>query len=156
MNVVNKYTAIVLVLILLFCFYFAYGRSKSEKLNNKDKSKNTKTTKQKKGKSKGKNSTKNKSSQKANDSTEEEENDEEDDDMRKDAEELYELVHRRLCNGMQQEEFEEAVGDLADNFVFIELKQLYNQTLQRRMDPDESIQVDDYVQILRRENDNDD
>lgn len=75
----------------------------------------------------------------------------EDEDIREDAEELYNLVHEGMCSGMQQSEFEQAVDDLADAFIFIELKQLYNQCSDKNMDPEKAITINDYIRVLKRE-----
>lgn len=75
----------------------------------------------------------------------------EDEDLREDAEELYNLVHEGMCSGMQQSEFEQAVDDLADAFIFIELKQLYNQCIDKNMDPEKAITINDYIRVLKRE-----
>jgi hypothetical protein len=56
-----------------------------------------------------------------------------------------------MCNGMQQSEFEETVDDLADSFVFIELKQLYNQCLDKNMDPARGVKINDYIRVLKKE-----
>lgn len=76
--------------------------------------------------------------------------------LRNDAEDLYNLVHEGLAKGMQQDQFESIAGDLADEYSFIELKQLYNSHIDRNMDPLKSITVTDYINILRKEDDDDD
>lgn len=151
----NKYTALVIILIVLIVCYLGYNArnsvkkiipGKSGKTNSKSKSKSGKSGKKsgKKAKSKSKNS------ETVDDSDNEEE---ERDAVEKDAEELFNLVHDGLCNNMQKEEFEEIAGDLADGFVFIELKQIYNQAIQRKMDPSNSITVEDYIKVLKKESD---
>ena len=149
MNILNKYTALLIVLfILLIGYYFTVKRKEN-------------TTDKKKRKSKKKSSRRKKSSRKSPKSGQtddsEETNDDDDDSVDEeqnisdDAEELYSLTHEALCKGIQQEEFEEIVGDLADSIVFIELKQLYNQCTEKNMDPMRTITIEDYQRILKKE-----
>lgn len=146
----NKYTALILVLmILLVCYYVNYVRKNTNKKGGKIK----KSRKQKNIKASPKSKKKKVSKKQADDEENEVECDdeEEEDNINKDAEELYNLAHDGLCNGIQQEEFEEIAGDLASTSIFIELKQAYNQCRQKGMDPNKNITVEDYIQILKEE-----
>lgn len=71
--------------------------------------------------------------------------------LRSDAEELYGLVHEGLAKGIQQDEFERIAGEFADEYSFIELKQLYNSHIDRNLDPIKTITVTDYIRILQKE-----
>lgn len=115
----NKYTAIIIIFVILFVFYWFM---KKRKRSNKTK------TKSKQSKSSKKH---------------------DNDDLRKDAEELYNLVHEGMCGNMQNDEFEELTGDLADTSTFIELKQIYNQCKEKGLNPEKTITVEKYIEILK-------
>jgi uncharacterized protein YaiL (DUF2058 family) len=66
------------------------------------------------------------------------------------AQELYNLVHDRMVAGMKSEEFLAIAGDLADNFTYVEIKQLYNHAKNRGVDPSDTITVDQYAKLLDR------
>ena len=164
----NKIAAVVVAIIIILILYFKFGR-KEKASNKKDRGTSGKSRKSGKNVKSGKNGKNGKSKPSKRRSNDEENPRErqtvnfhndidsessdasEDDDLREDAEELYNLVHEDMCSGMQQSEFEQAVDDLADTFIFIELRQLYNQCIEKNMDPDRSITVEDYVKILKRE-----
>jgi hypothetical protein len=144
----NKYTALVIVLIILLVCYFGYGMydKKKEKVTGKGK---------KGGKGKGGKSSKNIKSgksrvKKASSSSDDDDEDGDDGEVSSDAEELFNLVHEGLCNGMQNDEFREIVGSLADDFVFIELKQLYSEATRKKMDCREAVTLEDYANVLAR------
>jgi len=177
----NKTVAVIIILIIIIVLYLRFGRkdvSKKEKASNKSSrdtrgSRNSKRSGGRKEKASGgnrksspkkngRNSRSNRNSRHDEENPREKQtvdfhNDDddssssEDDDLHEDAEELYNLVHEGMCTGMQQSEFEQAVDDLADAFIFIELKQLYNQCIDKSMDPEKTISVNDYVRILKRE-----
>jgi hypothetical protein len=74
-----------------------------------------------------------------------------DPDLVADARELYNLVHEDLAQGMQLDEFEDLAGDLAgDNpeEVYIDLKQLYNEAMDKNLDPAKSVTLDSYIEVL--------
>lgn len=64
------------------------------------------------------------------------------------AEDLYELVHEKMSDGMNLEEFKSLVGKTADSVIFLELKQKYNLVRENEQDPRKTIKVRDYVNIL--------
>lgn len=160
--VFNKYVALIIILIILIVGYYVTSRKKDNFKGSKKRDKNGK--KKKKPKKAG--SKRSGRSSETSDDMEEsslfteidEENEggdssDEEDNIRKDAEELYNVAHDSLCQGVQQEEFEELTGDLADKSIFIELKQLYNHKKQKGQDPSRSVTVDDYVSVLKAESD---
>jgi len=144
----NKYSALLIVLLILIIGYYFTSR-KSEK--NITKKKGTKKSFRKKKKTKGKKSSRSSESEDAEDEDEADDSEENDENTDDDAEELYNLVHEPLCKGLQYEEFEEIVGDLAGSIVFIELKQLYNQCADKNVDPMRTITIQDYVRILKKD-----
>lgn len=150
----NKYLALIIVLIFLFiCYYMTSGGSKNIKSKDIKKS-SSKSTSKKSGSGKSsisKKSTSKKSTSDENSNDDENSGDEEE-NINKDAEELYNIAHEPLCSGIQSDEFEELVGDLADTSIFIELKQLYNQCKQKNLDPSKTITIDDYINIMKSEN----
>lgn len=115
----NKYTAIIIIFVILFVFYWFM---KKRKRSNKTKTKSKQTKSSKKH---------------------------DNDDLRKDAEELYNLVHEGMCGNMQSDEFDELTGDLADTSTFIELKQIYNQCKEKGLNPEKTITVEKYIEILK-------
>jgi len=167
----NKTVAVIIILIIIIVLYLRFGRkevSKKEKASNKDSRKSNRESRRGKEKATGKGNRKSSPKRNGRNKNHDEENprekqtvdfhnddddssSSEDDDLHEDAEELYNLVHEGMCTGMQQSEFEQAVDDLADAFIFIELKQLYNQCIDKSMDPEKTISVNDYVRILKRE-----
>jgi hypothetical protein len=66
------------------------------------------------------------------------------------AQELYNLVHDRMVGGMQSDEFLDIVGDMADNFTYVEIKQLYNNAKNRGTDP-QDVSVDAYAKLLDKD-----
>ena len=74
-----------------------------------------------------------------------------DEELREDAQELFDLVHEGLAKDMDKDEFSNLVGDLADSYTYIQLKQLYNDRISRNMNPLRTITVTDYIKILRDE-----
>lgn len=157
----NKYTALAIILIILIiCYFVTKGKKEHIKKGgrvkkNKKNSKSPKKSKAKFGKRGNSQNRQNEEEFENNDfdeSGDEDGEEREEDNINKDAEELYNIAHDGLCNGIQSEEFEELAGDLADTSVFIELKQLYNQCTQKGLDPSKTITVNDYVRILKEEN----
>ena len=74
-----------------------------------------------------------------------------DQELVEDARELYGLVHEDMAQGMQLDEFEDLVGDLAGENpeeVYIELKQLYNKTMDNNMDPAKNVTLEQYIEVL--------
>jgi hypothetical protein len=74
-----------------------------------------------------------------------------DQDLVEDARELYGLVHGDLAQGMQLDEFEDLAGDLAGENpeeVYIELKQLYNESMDNNMDPAKTVTLESYIEVL--------
>jgi hypothetical protein len=142
----NKYTALLIVLFILIIGYYFISRNNEAIINKKKK-------KPRKNSSRRKNSKKRIIQQEEDDDDDDEDDDSptEDKNTNDDAEELYNLVHEPLCKGLQVDEFEEIVGDLAGPIVFIELKQLYNQCTEKNMDPMRTVTLQDYVRILKKE-----
>jgi FtsZ-interacting cell division protein ZipA len=128
----DKYSIAAIIIILLILLYgLYYWYYKADKKDKKNHSKK-----------------KNKKKKKARD----DDNDEENDNIYDDAKELHKLIHTEMCNGMQKQDFEQTVGDLANGVIFIELKQMYNECADRKLDPMRTITVDDYYRILKKEN----
>jgi hypothetical protein len=155
----NKYTAVVLVLIVLLAVYFVFFKNKKEGATGKNK-KGSKKNNSKKKKEKLK-SGESKDDDSGGDNNGDDDNGDDNDDtsdkktskdIQEDAKELYGIVHEGLARGMKKEEFDDLAGDLADNFTFIELKQLYNQCIDKKMDPLKAITLQDYIRILKKEN----
>ncbi len=149
----NKYYALIVALIILIICYFVFARRKSTSLGKRKKGKKIRD----KGR-RGKSAKGRVGSDKAKVSADDDDGDDDGDDggneqtaLEQDAEELYNLVHDSLINGMELDDFQETVGDLANSFIYIELKQLYNSCLQRKMNPAETVTVEDYVKILEKE-----
>jgi hypothetical protein len=147
----NKYTAIVILIVFLLIGYFVVSRNKGD--GKKRKKKKGKPSKAKSGKTR---KSRSKSSESDDEGDEEAEHDADEDDkdaedIEEDAKELFNMVHEGLARGMQQDEFLEVVGDLADNFIYIELKQLYNACADKKMDPLKAITIKDYIRILKKE-----
>lgn len=172
--------ALIVILVVVLVVFLKYRQSKQgdEKFS-LFPSKKKEKAKSKKGK-KSKKSKKSKRGRKAISSADEEEEDydnelednyddsdsdsDSDEDigrssisaaLRADAEELYGLVHEGLAKGMQQEDFERVAGDLADEYSFIELKQMYNSYIDRNLDPMREIKMTDYIRILQKEDEGD-
>lgn len=152
MAFINKYAAVVVVIFILLVAYFVFGRSKGDA--KKKKKKKTKPTKSKTGRSKRSTSASKPKDDEDEDADEDEDCDDGDTDdkaIEEDAKELFNMVHEGLARGMQQDEFLEAAGDLADNFIYIELKQLYNECNDKKMDPMKGVTLKDYIRILKKE-----
>jgi hypothetical protein len=146
----SKYVAVVIILMILIVCYgvFAYKEHSGKKETGKKGAKGGRSKNKSKARKGGKKTSK------RNKSREVEEPEESDDDGPEEtdsAEELYNLVHESLCKGMQQDEFEEVAGELAGGIAFIELKQMYNQCIDKSMDPMQTITVEDYVRVLKKE-----
>lgn len=151
----NKYTALIIILIfLLVCYYITTKKKNIFKKSNKTKNIKNKSNSKSKSKKKSKKTRISNKIETEEDDEIDEETDEidEDDNVNKDAEELYNLAHDGLCNGIKSEEFEELVGDLASTSVFIDLKQIYNQCTQKGLNPNSTIKIEDYVRVLKNEN----
>lgn len=168
----NKKIAIIIILVLVLILYLKFSRREKAKAGKNDRKKGKggrkgrrerKTARSgkpgKPGKRRGDDSDEEDPKERASvqrsnrddDDSDSDSSSDEDQDLREDADELYNLVHEGMCSGMQQAEFDEAVGDLANAFVFIELKQMYNQCIDKNMDPERSITVNDYIRILKKE-----
>jgi FtsZ-interacting cell division protein ZipA len=126
----NKIYIAIIIIILLICIYFYIVRGKKQvrKKSKKPKVKRKKVIKK------------------------EEESDEEQ-AIEDDAEELYNLVHEKLCQGMQKDEFDSVAGNLADPMTFIKLKQIYNQHIDKNMDPMKHINSSHYLEVLKSSDD---
>lgn len=142
----TKVRVIIGVVIILVVFLI-WRRFRSEKLKPTSKKSTTKSTKSTKKSSKPIKSNKSEPEE----SFESDEETSVDPNVRADAQELFNLVHEGLAKGMQKTEFRAVVGDLADDYTFIELKQLYNDREKRNMDPLKTIDVTDYIKILQAE-----
>jgi len=161
MNWMNKYTALLVLLLILIIAYFFVWRSsgKGSKKGGKKKKSKKKTRKGRRGRAgKGRAAASDDDSEPDEEDEDDDvadasgdDDDEEGDKLREDAEELYNLVHEGLCKGMQQDDFEELAGDIAGDISFIELKQMYNQCTDRKMDPMKVITIEDYVRVLKKE-----
>lgn len=142
---------IIIVLVLLLVLIFYWRRRGKEKLKGKKKSntknkKNTKTSKR--------SSNLSADEQKLEEELEEinGDNEEADDDLIADARELYDLIHEDMAGGMQLDGFEDMAGDLAGGDpaeVFIEIKQMYTDAINKNMDPLRTVTVEDYVKALQ-------
>ena len=125
--------------------YIRYRNSKQPTKENLKKSKKTKENQS------------NKAARKNSQEDEEDEDTESDDDDKKvsvnevkhDAEKLYNTVHDRMVNGMKKEEFLDVAGDMVDKFVYIELKQLYNDSRSKGLDPSKAVTAKDYAKVLQ-------
>lgn len=158
----NKGFAVIVMLIILLVLYLKFGRKEKATGSKKTKKSGKKGKREHKAPAKkgrrrpsddedpGDGPQESFSSQMDKDDSDSS-SESEDADLREDAEELYNYVHEGMCNGMQQSEFEELVDDLADSFHFIELKQLYNQCIDKNMDPAKTITVRDYINVLKKE-----
>ena len=147
--------AVVAVLIIVIFVVYKWRKGKKEKVQPKKK-----PTQRKGGKTKSK-SAGSKPKPKKEDNDDDSEGDENmdggdhggdvDENTRGDAEELFNLAHESLSKGMQKNDFKTLVGDLADDYTFIQLKQLYNDRERRNMNPLTTIDVTDYIKILQNE-----
>ena len=153
----NKYYVLLIILVILIViYYFKYGRKKN-KMESMNTSKNKKSGGKTKNNGKSKKikkvkhtiSSDNDQTQSDADIQESVEEDDDEENIRSDAEELFNLAHDSLCNGITSEEFTELTGDLASTSLFIELKQLYNSCKQRGLDPSNTINIDDYVKLMQ-------
>jgi hypothetical protein len=160
----NKYLALLIVLIVLLVGYAITtgfiskskrgGKKGSDKGRKNRRSKNGRANRSARSDRTGRRDTNDQEDNfEDRDGTEDDDGPDDRDEPadRNDARELYNIVHQRLCKGMQQEEFEEVAGHLAGNIAFIELKQLYNQCIDHDMDPMKQITVEDYVKVLKKE-----
>jgi hypothetical protein len=150
---INKYTALIIVFLILIIGYYVVVRKKEglKKTKKTKKSKKTRKTKRNNRRKAQERRTQQDDEDTSEDEEDENEENVEDRKIADDAEELYNLVHDALCKGIQHEEFEEIAGDIAGNIAFIDLKQLYNQCLEKKMDPMRVITVQDYIRILKKE-----
>jgi hypothetical protein len=141
----NKYTVIVIVVVLLLISYVSYTYMYREnvKPSKKGKKKPVRSTKGKKGAGKGAGKSRKGDSKKSEALR--------GDPVADDAEELYNLVHEEMCQNMQIEQFLEVSKDLADERVYIDLRQLYNSCADSKIDPSDKITVEQYKKILDNE-----
>ncbi len=108
---------VMLIIIILAYFYFR---------NKKETVKTTGSKKGQKSKKRPKKSNKSTSKKPKKENKDDEEDDDDDDDK---AGELYELIHNDMSKGMTLDEFKSKVdSELADESVYMELKQIYNTT----------------------------
>lgn len=147
-----KLAAVAVLIIVIFVIY-KWRKGKKEKVQPKKKaqSKSTSQTKKKSSKARAKPKDDDDDENGEEDESMSSKNDEIDENLRGDAEELYNLAHEGLAKGMQKNDFKTLVGDLADDYTFIQLKQLYNDRERRNMNPLTTIHVTDYIQILQNE-----
>jgi hypothetical protein len=134
----TKYLIAIIVIIVLILVYIAYGNQLKEKITG---TKTTKSGTAKKSRSK-------KPRTRSNSKTLPETSDDDETTDTDTAQELYNLVHDRMVTGMQSDEFIDVVGDLADNFTYVEIKQLYNNAKKRGADPSTTVTVDQYAKLL--------
>lgn len=126
---INFFAISIILIFILICYVMAFHR---DAIFNKKSSKNGKKINKKSKKKKEK----------------ENEDDDENEKIYQDAEEIFNLVHVPMSSkNMKYNEFKELVQDLADNSLYIELKQLYNSN-----NPN-NITINDYVEILKKERD---
>jgi flagellar biosynthesis/type III secretory pathway M-ring protein FliF/YscJ len=117
-------TIVILILILLIWFFwFKKPNTKAKKTNKKSGKKSSKKIEKK-------------------------EDEDEEDAINKDAEEIFNLVHEGMCNGIRAAEFNELLGNLGDNDLYINLRQIYNNCKNKGGNPEKQITVDDYVKVL--------
>lgn len=159
---INYKIAIVVILLvtLLLVIKFRWRGTKKEKVSTKRKNNKKNTKNNRKEKISGRRAKKRHEPQEESSEDSSEDDNENmatsknvDNELREDAEDLYNLVHEQLAQGMSPAEFEEIAGDLANDFSFIELQQLYNQAIDKNMDPIHSITVNDYIKVLEKEED---
>ncbi len=151
----NKYVLAVIAVIILMIIWYISG-ARQEKMGKKSgknakASKNRKAGKSGKTKQTGNNDVEINSDDISEEDVVDEPDADADNDTQRDAQELYNLVHDSLCKGMQAQDFKEQTGDLADDNIFIELKQLYNHHRKEKRDPNTSIKVSDYVRIMNED-----
>lgn len=165
----KKILAVIVFLVILIIGFIVMKKIKSKKSG--DNSKNSKkTTKSKKSKNSkksktAKKSTKSKKSDKTisekktffgkpqnNDSSSESssssESEEENSELESEAQQLFNLIHKKMCDGMQEDEFTSLVGDSYDSMTFIELKQLYSDCKGNNINPLHEISAEDYMEII--------
>lgn len=139
----GKIIVAVVLLVLLLVLYKWYSSKSAEKVKSRPNNSQTK-----------------KKLKKVKKVVEEEDDDDDEDnsddgeidlELRGDAEELFNLAHEGLAKGMQKSDFQQLVGDLADDYTFIELKQLYNNKRKNNKNPMDTITVVDYIKILKNE-----
>jgi hypothetical protein len=140
---------IIVAVVLLLLVFLVYKYMTREKLTKKKPAKGA-------TKAKSKSSSKSKSASKKpkkeelvddDDDSDKVDGEEIDENLRGDAEELYNLAHDALCKGIQKNDFKALVDDLADDYVFIQLKQLYND--REKSGTMKDISVVDYIKILQ-------
>jgi len=142
----SKLIAVIIIVILVAIYIFWKRRAAS------------KTSKEKLGKKKNRKERRHKPSRsKATSITDDNDDDDDDDDdhdnndaSEEDAVELYDMVHERMASGMQSQEFKEIAGDMSNDLMFIEIKQLYNDASNKNEDSSQSVTVDDYIEVINR------
>lgn len=156
MSGVNYYYVGIIILILLIIFYVKYIRNPSKSANS-NSSNSKENLKRKNGKNNKKKPIKKPVDTEDDDDTESEDEPDNNEtakvDVKNDAERLYNNIHDRMTNGMKKEEFLEVAGDMVDKYIYIELKQLYNDAKSKGMDPSKAISAKDYAKVLSDAND---
>lgn len=151
---INYYYVGIIILILLIIFYVKYIRNSSKSSNTTSNSKEN--LKRKNDKNNKKKPIKKPVDTEDDDTESEDEPDNNETakvDIKNDAERLYNNIHDRMTNGMKKEEFLEVAGDMVDKYIYIELKQLYNDAKSKGMDPSKAITAKDYAKVLSEAND---
>lgn len=147
MDIDRKYLigiAAVLIVLVVFLYWL---RNRQEKATSGSKSGS-------RSKSKSKSKSGKPGRRKSRDTEDETEPDVEQDSAETDdtvediAQELYNRVHDRMVNDMKSDEFLDVAGELADNLTYIELKQLYNDAKNKKLDSNQTVSIQDYAQVL--------
>lgn len=134
------------------------GGKKGGKSSKGSKSgKNKKSTENKSDNSTGstqsqKNSEISNKKRKDDDSSESSESESEDVDIKHDAKILYNAIHSDMSRGMTAEEFNRRTSDIdsVDGIFYIELKQLYNEATEAGRNPETSVKISDYINLLSK------
>jgi len=86
------------------------------------------------------------------DSSDSSESDSEDVDIKQDAKVLYNAIHSDMSRGMTAEEFNRRTSDIdsVDGIFYIELKQLYNEATEAGRNPETSVKLSDYINLLSK------
>lgn len=116
------------------------GEKKSGKSGNSGKSKKNSS-----GESKAK-------QQKSRDDSSDSESSSDDEvDVKHDAKTLYALIHSDMCRGMSLDEFQKRTSgndSISDSIFYIELKQIYNTCVEEGRNPESTVKISDYINVL--------
>lgn len=151
---VNKYFLIIIAIIVIAIIVLIARKHKDKiTVGGKGKS-NTKSKSKPKGKKATKSIKKTKiAKKKAEAKKEEDDSDDESDtdDIHERAEELYKAVHSSFVEDADMDAIT-ALSNEIDNFIYIDLKQLYNNAIEKNLNPNNAITVKDYIEVLEKNN----